>query len=57
MSEIEIKNPKSFSKSWNELPEEVKIACKQSAKVQQERLALAQHQQWEKTDISRINKD
>ena len=38
MSEIEIKNPKLFSESWNELPEEIKITCKQSAEAQEERL-------------------
>lgn len=45
MSEIEIKNPKSFSESWNELPEEIKITCKQSVEAQEERLFLAQLQQ------------
>ena len=45
MSEIEIKNPKPFSESWNELPEEIKITCKQSAEAQEERLFLAQLQQ------------
>lgn len=38
MSEIEIKNPKYFSESWNDLPEEIKITCKQSAEAQEERL-------------------
>ncbi len=38
MSEIEIKEPKSFSEFWNELPEEVKIICEQSAEAQEERL-------------------
>lgn len=38
MSEIEIKNPKLFSESWNDLPEEIKITCKQSAEAQEERL-------------------
>lgn len=38
MSEIEIKNPKPFSESWNELPEEIKITCKQSAEALEERL-------------------
>lgn len=38
MSEIEIKNPKLFSESWNELPEEIKITCKQSAEALEERL-------------------
>ena len=38
MSEIEIKNPKYFSESWNDLPESVKISCRQSAKAQEERL-------------------
>ncbi len=42
MSEIELKNPKYFSESWDELPEEVKIACKQSAEALEERLFLAQ---------------
>lgn len=49
MSEIEIKNPKCFSESWNELPEEVKIACKQSAEAQEERLLLAQLSQSKST--------
>ena len=40
MSEIEIKNPKSFSESWNELPEEIKITCKQSAEALEERLRI-----------------
>ena len=40
MSEIEIKNPKLFSESWNELPEEIKITCKQSAEAQEERLRI-----------------
>ena len=48
MSEIEIKNPKLFSESWDELPEEVKIACKQSAKALEERLKRLQHIEWEK---------
>ena len=48
MSEIEIKNPKLFSKSWNNLPEEVKITCKQSAEAQEERLSRLQHIEWEK---------
>ena len=38
MSEIEIKNPKLFSESWNDLPKEIKITCKQSAEAQEERL-------------------
>ena len=38
MSEIEIKNPKLFSESWNELLEEIKITCKQSAEALEERL-------------------
>ena len=49
MSEIEIKNPKLFSESWNELPEEIKITCKQSAEAQEERLFLAQLQQSKNT--------
>lgn len=48
MSEVEIKNPKYFSGSWDELPEEVKIACKQSAEAQEERLSRSQHEEWEK---------
>lgn len=38
MSEIEIKNPKPFSESWNDLPEEIKITCKQAAEALEERL-------------------
>ena len=49
MSEIEIKNPKLFSESWNDLPEEIKITCKQSAEAQEERLFLAQLQQSKST--------
>lgn len=49
MSEIEIKNPKLFSKSWNDIPEEIKITCKQSAEAQEERLFLAQLQQSKST--------
>lgn len=49
MSEIEIKNPKYFSESWNELPKEVKIICKQSAEALEERLFLAQLQQSKST--------
>lgn len=49
MSEIEIKNPKLFSESWDELPEEVKITCKQSAETQEERLFLAQLSQSKST--------
>ena len=49
MSEIEIKNPKPFSESWNDLPEEIKITCKQSAEAQEERLFLAQLQQSKST--------
>ena len=45
MSEIEIKNPKLFSESWNDLPEEIKITCEQSAEALEERLFLAQLQQ------------
>ena len=48
MSEIEIKNPKLFSESWNDLPEEIKITCKQSAEAQEERLSRLQHEEWEK---------
>ena len=40
MSEIEIKQPKKID--WNNLPEEVKITCKQSAEAQEERLKLFQ---------------
>ena len=49
MSEIEIKNPKPFSESWNDLPEEIKITCKQSAEAQEDRLFLAQLQQSKST--------
>lgn len=49
MSEIEIKNPKCFSESWDELPEEVKINCKQSAEALEERLVLAQLSQSKST--------
>ncbi len=48
MAEIEIEHPKLFSESWNELPEEIKITCKQSAEAQQERLSRLQHIEWEK---------
>ena len=49
MGEIEIKNPKPFSESWKDLPESVKISCKQSAEAQEERLFLAQLQQSKNT--------
>ena len=49
MIEIEIKDPKLFSKSWNDLPEEIKITCKQSAEAQEERLFLAQLSQSKST--------
>lgn len=38
MGEIEIKHPKLFSECWNNLSECEKIACKQSAEAQEERL-------------------
>lgn len=41
MSEIEIRYPKPNLMSWNDLPESVKISCRQSAKAQEERLFLA----------------
>ena len=51
MSEIEIKNPKLFSESWKDLPEEIKITCEQSCKLsaeaQKERLSRLQHIEWE----------
>lgn len=47
--EIEIKNPKLFSESWNELPEEIKITCKQSAEAQEERHFLAELSQSKNT--------
>ena len=42
MGEIEIKHPKLFSETWDDLPESVKISCRQSAEAQQERLKLFQ---------------
>ena len=42
MSEIEIKNPKYFSESWDNLSECEKIMCRQSAEAQEERLKLFQ---------------
>ena len=47
MSEIEIKNPKLFSKSWNNLSECEKIMCRQSAEAQEERISRLQHEEWE----------
>lgn len=41
----EMENPKPFSESWNELTDEVKITCKQSAEALEERLFLVQLQQ------------
>ena len=49
MGEVEIKHPKLFSESWENLPESVKISCKQSAEDQEERLFLAQLQQSKNT--------
>lgn len=49
MSEIKIKKPKLFSESWNELPEEIKITCKQSAEALAERQFLAQLSQSKNT--------
>lgn len=48
MSEIEIKHPKLFSETWDDLPESVKISCRQSAEAQEERLSRLQHEEWEK---------
>lgn len=48
MGEIEIKHPKLFSEIWDDLPESVKISCRQSAKAQEERLSRLQHEEWEK---------
>jgi hypothetical protein len=48
MGKIEIKHPKLFSECWNNLSECEKIACKQSAEAQEERLNRLQHEEWEK---------
>ena len=48
MGEIEIKHPKLFSETWNNLSEFEKNMCRQSAEAQEERLRRLQHIEWEK---------
>ena len=52
MSEIEIKQLKSYSELINSLPEDerkcAEIMCKQSAEALEERLSRLQHEEWEK---------